>query len=88
VKEIEGNLSILLGVERGEKPENLVARFHCEWSKKENFCNLPKMNSQGNFIINGFDKVVVFQSVRAPGVYFFPEEKGRFYGEIIPYKGP
>ncbi|MCE8158975.1 MAG: hypothetical protein I3270_00620 [Candidatus Moeniiplasma glomeromycotorum] len=87
VKEVEGNLSILLGVELGEKADNLIARFHCEWAKKENLCHLPKMNSQGNLIINGFDKVVVFQSVRAPGVYFFTEEKDRFYGEIIPYKG-
>ncbi|MCE8162737.1 MAG: hypothetical protein I3273_01805 [Candidatus Moeniiplasma glomeromycotorum] len=90
VKEIKGSLRILLGVELGEKEDDLIIRFHCEWSKKEIFCNLPKMNEQGNFIINGYDKVAVFQSVRAPGVYFFADEKekNRFYGEIIPHKGP
>ncbi|CAG8539999.1 8773_t:CDS:2 [Paraglomus brasilianum] len=31
------------------------------------------MNSQGNFVINGHNKVVVFQSVRAPAVYYFAE---------------
>jgi DNA-directed RNA polymerase beta subunit len=46
------------------------------------------MNPQGNFIINGHDKVVVFQSVRAPAVYYFGEQENEFYGEIIPFKGP
>ncbi|KLL01819.1 MAG: DNA-directed RNA polymerase subunit beta [Mycoplasmataceae bacterium RC_NB112A] len=87
VKESEGNLKIWLGAKL-EEQNNLIIRFHCEWSKEEVFCYLPKMNSQGNFIINGFDKAVVFQSVRAPGVYFFSKEKNCFYGEIIPRKGP
>ena len=91
VKEVKGSLRIWLGVELEEKQKvDLIIRFHCEWDKKENFCHLPKMTSQGNFIINGFDRVAVFQSIRAPGVYFFPEEKEKnhFYGEIIPHKGP
>ncbi|CAG8728451.1 1149_t:CDS:1, partial [Ambispora leptoticha] len=47
------------------------------------------MNPQGNFIINGHNKVVVFQSVRAPAVYYyFGEEENEFLGEIIPFKGP
>jgi DNA-directed RNA polymerase beta subunit len=46
------------------------------------------MNSQGNFIINGHDKVVVFQSVRAPTVYHFPDGENNFYSEVIPLKGP
>jgi len=46
------------------------------------------MNPQGNFIINGHDKVVVFQSVRAPAVYYFGKQENEFYGEIIPFKGP
>ncbi|CAG8568157.1 9109_t:CDS:2 [Paraglomus occultum] len=45
------------------------------------------MNQQGSFIINGHNKVVVFQSVRAPAVYYFAEEENKFFGEIIPFKG-
>ncbi|CAG8746968.1 14811_t:CDS:2, partial [Funneliformis caledonium] len=33
------------------------------------------MTSQGDFIINGHHKVVVFQSVRAPAVYYYFGEK-------------
>ena len=46
------------------------------------------MNPQGNFIINGHDKVVIFQSVRAPSIYFFTDKEKKFYGEVIPFKGP
>jgi len=88
IYELEKELDEIVNQLEG-KQTDLIIRFHCEWFKKEIFCKLPKMNEQGNFIINGFDKVVVFQSIRAPGVYFFSEEnkKNRFYGEIIPHKG-
>lgn len=47
------------------------------------------MTKQGNFIINGHNKVAVFQSVRAPNVYFFQDGESKLsYGEIIPFKGP
>ncbi|CAG8726793.1 24625_t:CDS:2, partial [Racocetra persica] len=55
--------------------EQIAISFHCEQEQKIDFCHLPKMNPQGNFIINGHDKVVVFQSVRAPSVYYFREEE-------------
>ncbi|MEG7978390.1 MAG: hypothetical protein NY202_00220 [Mollicutes bacterium UO1] len=72
-----------------EKEEgNLIIKFHCEQDQPVNFCHLPKMNQQGNFIINGHDKVVVFQSVRAPDVYYFGDQENKFSGEIIPFKGP
>jgi DNA-directed RNA polymerase beta subunit len=72
----------------GKEENILTVKFTCNISERLNFCNLPKMNSQGNFIINGHDKVVVFQSVRAPSFYFFANEGIGFYGEIIPFKGP
>jgi len=71
-----------------QKEENLLVSFHCQQNQKVTFCHLPKMNSQGNFIINGHDKVVVFQSVRAPAIYYFGDKENGFYGEIIPFKGP
>jgi DNA-directed RNA polymerase beta subunit len=47
------------------------------------------MTERGNFIINGNNRVIVFQSVRAPNVYFYQENKTKMlYGEIIPFKGP
>jgi DNA-directed RNA polymerase beta subunit len=72
-----------------QKEDNIsVISFYCEQDQKVDFCHLPKMNQQGNFIINGNDKVVVFQSVRAPAVYYFAKEENEFFGEIIPFKGP
>lgn len=65
----------------------LEIRFDYEQEEETNFCNVPKMNQQGNFVINGHYKVVIFQSVRSPGSYFLQNEKGEFYGEIIPSKG-
>jgi DNA-directed RNA polymerase beta subunit len=71
----------------------LSVGFDCEYSEKLLFCYIPKMNRQGYFIINGHGKVTVFQSVRAPSIYFFAneddeEKKDEIYGEIIPFKGP
>ena len=71
-----------------QEEDNLTVGFCCEQDQKVSFCHLPKMNSQGNFIINGHNKVVVFQSVRAPAVYYFGEKENNFFSEIIPFKGP
>ncbi len=69
--------------------ECISIEFDCEQRKQVEFCSLPKINEQGSFIINGHEKVVVFQSVRSPGLYFFTsEESNEIYGEIIPLKGP
>lgn len=76
--------------------ERIAVEFTCLQRKQVDFCSLPKINNQGNFIINGHEKVVVFQSVRAPGLYFFSNEENansdhdnqNIYGEIIPIKGP
>ncbi|CAG8440196.1 11521_t:CDS:2 [Ambispora leptoticha] len=68
--------------------DNLTVKFHCEQDQKVVFCHLPKINPQGTFIINGHEKVVVLQSVRAPTIYHFATEKqNAFYSEIIPFKG-
>ncbi|WNE41736.1 MAG: DNA-directed RNA polymerase subunit beta [Mycoplasmataceae bacterium] len=70
--------------------ERIAVEFDCEQRKQIDFCSLPKINEQGNFIINGHEKVIVFQSVRSPGLYFFSDEENSndIYGEIIPLKGP
>ena len=71
-----------------EEKDNLIVKFHHQQIEEILFCHLPKINKQGNFIINGHDKVVVFQSVRVPKVYFFTDKENKIYGEIIPSKGP
>ncbi|CAG8826612.1 24399_t:CDS:2, partial [Cetraspora pellucida] len=75
-------------VSKSRQEKNLIVEFQCVGEKKIDFCQLPKITAHGNFIINGHDKVVVFQSVRAPSVYFFTDENQEIYGEIIPFKGP
>jgi DNA-directed RNA polymerase subunit beta len=53
---------------------------------------LPFMTRNGTFIINGVERVVVNQLVRAPGVYFTTGEKrtaneGAHMVKLIPYRG-
>jgi len=72
-----------------QKENETLVSFYCKQGKIVDFCHLPKINSQGTFIINGHEKVVVLQSVRAPTIYHFAAENGNsFYSEIIPFKGP
>ena len=72
-----------------ETPGRLGIKFSYEQEKEIPFCLLPKMTERGNFIINEHNKVVVFQSVRAPNVYFYQESKTKMlYSEIIPFEGP
>ena len=54
--------------------------------------DLPLMTSNGVFIINGVERVVVSQLIRSPGVYFTREEdvsSGRWlcYAKLIPERG-
>jgi len=55
------------------------------------FGEIPLMTENGNFIINGDERVVVNQLQRSPGVSFeeevHPTGKRIFYGRIIPYRG-
>ncbi len=56
------------------------------------FFNLPKMTDRGTFIINGIERVVINQLVRAPGVYFTAEiDKSTgltlYNAEVRPYIG-
>ncbi|MGN6102438.1 MAG: DNA-directed RNA polymerase subunit beta, partial [Devosia sp.] len=56
--------------------------------------DMPLMTSNGTFIINGTERVIVSQMHRSPGV-FFDHDKGKthssgkllFAGRIIPYRG-
>ena len=53
---------------------------------------LPLMSSQGTFIINGAERVVVSQLHRSPGVFFdetvHPNGKDLYSARILPAKGP
>lgn len=56
------------------------------------FGDFPLMTEKGTFIINGAERVVVSQLIRAPGVYFSLEEDratGRqlCYAKLIPNRG-
>src|SRR5690349_24565907 len=56
--------------------------------------DVPFMTSNGTFIVNGTERVIVSQMHRSPGV-FFDHDKGKthssgkllFAGRIIPYRG-
>ena len=56
--------------------------------------DMPLMTSNGTFIVNGTERVIVSQMHRSPGV-FFDHDKGKthssgkllFAGRIIPYRG-
>ena len=55
-------------------------------------CELPFMTRNGTFVINGVERVVVNQLVRAPGVYFTKGEKrtaneNAHMVKLIPYRG-
>jgi len=53
---------------------------------------IPMMTSQGTFVINGAERVVVSQLVRSPGVYLTVErdvasDRNLCAGKLIPYRG-
>jgi len=55
-------------------------------------CDLPIMLDKGSFIINGIERAVVSQLVRAPGAYYSaeidpPTGKTLYSGEIRPLRG-
>lgn len=55
-------------------------------------CDLPQMTPRGTFIINGIERCVIGQIVRAPGVYFTAEQDRSagvtiYNAEIRPYIG-
>ena len=54
--------------------------------------DVPMMTSQGTFVINGAERVVVSQLVRSPGVYFTTErdtasDRNLCLAKLIPYRG-
>jgi DNA-directed RNA polymerase subunit beta len=56
------------------------------------FGDIPQMTTNGTFVINGAERVVVSQLVRSPGAYLKLDEDmatGRFlcYAKLIPYRG-
>lgn len=56
------------------------------------FFNLPKMTDRGTFVINGIERAVISQIVRAPGVYFTAEADKNtgatvYNAEVRPYIG-
>ena len=51
--------------------------------------DVPLMTTNGTFIVNGTERVVVSQLHRSPGVFFSKDtsEEGIFSARIIPYRG-
>ncbi|CAG8602469.1 10343_t:CDS:2, partial [Diversispora eburnea] len=68
---IEKLVTKIESLQQAQEEDSLAVSFHYEQNQKADFCHLPKMTSRGDFIINGHHKVVVFQSVRAPAVYYY-----------------
>ncbi len=71
----------------------LINRKTGEIQEQEVFMgDFPLMTSNGTFIINGIERVVVSQLIRSPGIYFDAEEDrttGRILGQakLIPDRG-
>jgi len=81
-------------VVREEDPETKVKRIKDIKEQEVFFCELPLMTSNGTFIINGAERVIVSQLHRSPGVSFDEDETkasnaGRQFmvARIIPYWG-
>ena len=51
------------------------------------FGDIPLMTTNGTFIINGTERVIVSQLHRSPGAFFHSEDKAAFVAQIIPYRG-
>ncbi|MCH9036176.1 MAG: DNA-directed RNA polymerase subunit beta, partial [Chloroflexi bacterium] len=72
---------------------SLVVKQTGEVKKQDLFMgDIPLMTSQGTFIINGAERVVVSQLVRSPGVYFTRETdpasgRGLCAAKLIPNRG-
>jgi len=50
--------------------------------------DIPVMTSNGTFIINGAERVVVSQLHRSPGIFFFYDREKRVHSaRVIPYRG-
>src|SRR3989344_803983 len=61
-------------------------------SQRLYFCDLPTMTERGTFIVNGIERCVIGQIVRAPGVYYTGElERSTgitiYNAEVRPYIG-
>ncbi|WOX79257.1 DNA-directed RNA polymerase subunit beta [Candidatus Shikimatogenerans bostrichidophilus] len=50
-------------------------------------CTCPLITSKGSFIINGNERVIVFQIHRSPGLFFGNNNDKSCYAKIIPKKG-
>lgn len=61
-------------------------------SQKIYFCDLPMMTDRGTFVVNGIERCVIGQIVRAPGVYYTAEidrstGTTTYNAEVRPYIG-
>ena len=78
------------------KPIKVRVRLHNketdEIKEQEIFMgDFPLMTNGGTFVINGAERVIVFQIVRSPGVYFGDEvdktDQHIYSATVIPYRG-
>ena len=78
-----------------EKDESTSARSILQAQEQVVYMgDIPLMTSNGTFIINGAERVIVSQMHRSPGVFFdhdrgktHPSGKLLYSGRIIPYRG-
>jgi len=73
--------------ENDNKLKNLKKNIKKITIKQDLFlCEIPLITDQGSFIINGYEKVVISQIIRSPGVYFqktFNNSKKIIYSALI-----
>ena len=69
-------------------PETAVKTVRDIKEQEVFFGEIPLMTSNGTFIINGTERVIVSQLHRSPGVFFEKvAAQGYYLGKIIPYRG-
>ena len=90
-KKYRSQLLVTINLKRQAKDQWF---FDLDLQKKEAvfFGNYPQISDKGSFLINGSEKVVVMQLVRAPGVYFgkntsFKDDRKLYSSEIISSRG-
>ena len=89
-------VTLRLILKERDSEKNIVIQKKIKDIKEQEIfvCELPLMTSNGTFIINGAERVIVSQLHRSPGVSFGDDEgkthasgKKLFSGKVIPYRG-
>ncbi|WOX79391.1 DNA-directed RNA polymerase subunit beta [Candidatus Shikimatogenerans bostrichidophilus] len=73
------NISLILKLKLSYKNKSIIEKVYLG--------TCPLITSKGSFIINGNERVIVFQIHRSPGLFFGIYKEKSYYAKIIPKKG-